>query len=93
MAAAAGEPIMLVAADHAVGFTLYFRGDLAAALGRAEAGVARFDEEVERKIARRFQFSSTTAMHSFAAPSLWMMGREAQIQRGARTLARSAPKG
>jgi hypothetical protein len=78
MAIAAGVRPLLVAADHAVGFTLFFRGDLAAALGRAEAGVARYDEDVERHIVRTFQFSSTTAMHSFAAPSLWMMGREAE---------------
>jgi class 3 adenylate cyclase/tetratricopeptide (TPR) repeat protein len=76
MATAAGSSSLLVAADHAVGFTQYFRGDLAAAIGRAESGVARFDEEVERQIVRTFQFSSTTAMYSFAAPSLWMMGRE-----------------
>ena len=77
MATAAGAPIMLVAADHAIGFTLYFRGDLAGALERAESGVARFDENTERKIVRMFQFSSTTAIHAFAAASLWMMGREA----------------
>ena len=78
MATAAGAPVMLVAADHAVGFTLYYRGDLAAALGRAGAGAARFDEGVERKIVRMFQFSSTTAMYAFEAASLWMMGREAE---------------
>src|SRR5271166_1918343 len=77
-ATVAGSNSLLVAADHAVGFTLYFRGDLAAALGRAESGAARFDEDTERKIVRRFEFSSTTAIYSFAAPSLWMMGREAE---------------
>jgi tetratricopeptide (TPR) repeat protein len=77
MATAAGAPIMLVAADHAVGFTLYFRGDLSGALSHAETGIARFDEDTERKIVRMFQFSSTTAIHAFAAASLWMMGREA----------------
>jgi class 3 adenylate cyclase/tetratricopeptide (TPR) repeat protein len=76
MATASGSISLLVAADHAVGFTLYFRGDLAVALERAKAGAARFDEDVERTIVRMFQFSSTTAMYSFAAPSLWMMGRE-----------------
>jgi tetratricopeptide (TPR) repeat protein len=76
MATASGSTSLLVAADHAVGFTLYFRGDLAAAIRRAEVGAARFDEEIERTIVRMFQFSSTTAMYSFAAPSLWMMGRE-----------------
>jgi tetratricopeptide (TPR) repeat protein len=78
MATAAGSSSLLVAADHAVGFTLYFRGDLAAAIGRAESGIARFDEDSERKIVRRFQFSSTTAMYAFEASSLWMMGREAE---------------
>jgi class 3 adenylate cyclase/tetratricopeptide (TPR) repeat protein len=78
MATAAGTSPLLVAADHAVGFTLYFRGDLSAALSRAATGVVRFDEDTERKIVRMFQFSSTTAMHAFAAASFWMMGREAE---------------
>jgi class 3 adenylate cyclase/tetratricopeptide (TPR) repeat protein len=78
MATAAGSTLLLVAADHAVGFTHYFRGDLAAALERARSGVARFDEETERKIVRMFQFSSTTAMHAFEASTLWMMGRETE---------------
>ena len=76
MATASDSPMLRVAADHAVGFTLYFRGDLAAALERAKAGIALFDEDIERTIVRTFQFSSTMAMHSFAAPSLWMMGHE-----------------
>jgi tetratricopeptide (TPR) repeat protein len=78
MARAEDSSSLLVAAGHAVGFTLFFRGDLAAALQRAEAGVARFDEDTERGFVRGFQFSPTTAMHSFAAPALWMMGREAE---------------
>ena len=67
---------MLVAANHAVGFTLYSRGDLTGALARAEAGTALFDEDTEQKLVRKFQFSSTTALYSFAAASLWMTGRE-----------------
>jgi hypothetical protein len=78
MATAEGTKVKLVAADHAVGFTLYFRGELASALARAQAGVARFDEETERQIVRMFQFSSTTALHGFAAAALWMMGSEAE---------------
>ncbi len=78
MATAAGSKAKLVAADHAVGFTLYFRGELDSALARAQAGAARFDEETERQIVRMFQFSSTVALHSFAAAALWKMGREAE---------------
>ena len=78
MATAAGSKMLLVPADHAIGFTLYYRGELAPALARAEAGAARFEEEIEREIVRMFQFSSTTALHAFAAASLWMMGREAE---------------
>ncbi|HEY3721345.1 MAG TPA: AAA family ATPase, partial [Roseiarcus sp.] len=77
-AMATGTNMLLVAADHAVGFTLYFRGELASALARAKAGAARFDEQNERRIVRMFQFSSTTALHAFEAASLWMMGREAE---------------
>jgi tetratricopeptide (TPR) repeat protein len=80
MATTAGTKAKLVAADHAVGFTLYFRGELASALARARAGVARFDEETERQIVRTFQFSSTTALYGFAAAALWKMGREAEAE-------------
>ena len=78
MAKAAGAPIMLVAADHAVGFTLYFRGDLAAALERAESGAALCDDETDRQITRMFQLSSASTLYAIIAPSLWMMGREAE---------------
>jgi class 3 adenylate cyclase/ABC-type transport system involved in cytochrome c biogenesis ATPase subunit/tetratricopeptide (TPR) repeat protein len=78
MATAAGTPVMLVAADHAVGFTLYFRGELASALARAEQGAARCDDETDQQIARMFQLSSASTFQAIVAPSLWMMGREAE---------------
>jgi class 3 adenylate cyclase len=88
MANAEGTKVKLLAADHAVGFTQYFRGELTSAVARAQAGVARFDEETERQIVRMFQFSSTTALHSFAAAALWKMGREAEADAAlARSLA------
>ena len=78
MASAEATKVKLAAADHAVGFTQYFRSELTSALARAQAGVARYDEETERQVVRMFQYSPTTALHSFAAAALWKLGRDAQ---------------
>ena len=59
-------------------FTLYFRGGLGTGARPSGGRVARFDEETERQIIRTFEFSSTTALHSFAASALWKMGRTAE---------------
>ena len=80
MASAVGADLLMVPAYHACGFSHYFRGDFEAALSCAKAGLARFDMDTERQIVRMFQFSSSTALHGFAAVSLWMFGREDEAE-------------
>jgi class 3 adenylate cyclase len=75
MARAADLPLLLGAADHGVGYTQFFRGELQPALERAEAGIARFDGALDEICARTFQFSSRIAMLSYRACALWMLGR------------------
>jgi tetratricopeptide (TPR) repeat protein len=76
MAKASGVQMLLTAADHAVGYTHFWRGEFHDALARAEAGMARFDAEVEQAIMQTFQLSSSTAIRTFRACSLWMLGHE-----------------
>jgi class 3 adenylate cyclase/predicted ATPase len=69
-----GEPSLLVPAYHALGYTLCYMAEFEQTLELARAGIALFDLEVERRNVRAFQFSSTVALHSFAATALWMLG-------------------
>jgi tetratricopeptide (TPR) repeat protein len=84
MAEGANQDVLRVTADHAVGFTRYFRGELDLALERADRGIGRYNEEAERYIVRMFQFSSTTALYGFRASSLWMKGRDAEASEALR---------
>jgi ATP/maltotriose-dependent transcriptional regulator MalT len=68
------DPALLVPAYHALGYTLCYTADYLDALELARAGIALHDFETERKNVQLFQFSSTVAMHHFAANSLWMLG-------------------
>lgn len=93
MAAATGVPALLCAADHAVGFTSFFRGDLDTAIARAAAGTARCDAATDREIIRMFQLSSAATFAAFAAPALWMAGRAAEAHaEHARSLAVSTAR-
>ena len=78
MAAAAGGPMLAVAAAHAVGYTRFYRGEFEDALVRAERSIASFDLATETQITRAFQLSSTLALWSARTGSLWMLGREAE---------------
>ena len=78
MAQGSGVPMLMTAADHAVGYAHFWRGEYHEALERAEAGMARFDREVEIAIMKTFQLSSSGAIQTFRACSLWMVGREAE---------------
>lgn len=78
MAAGSDAPMLRVASDHALGFTRLFRGELDATLSHVASGLALCDEATDREIVRVFQTSSAVCLHSFAAPALWMQGREAE---------------
>ena len=68
------EPALLVPAYHALGYTLFYMAEYEQSLELARRGLALYDLEMERRNTRMFQFSSTVALHHFAATSLWMLG-------------------
>lgn len=69
-----GDAALLVPAYHALGYTLCYTADFERSLELARAGIALFDMELERRNVQSFQFSSTVALHHFAAVCLWMLG-------------------
>jgi hypothetical protein len=75
LAGRADEPLRRELAHHALGFTLYFHGDLAGAAAQAEAGTALFDPAREEHLVRHLQLSPVVALHAFGASALWLMGQ------------------
>jgi class 3 adenylate cyclase/predicted negative regulator of RcsB-dependent stress response len=74
MATQAGDPMLLVAGHHAVGYTHFYRGEYADALRHSDAGLALFELEREKRIASLFQLSSSCAMWCFRASAQQMVG-------------------
>jgi predicted ATPase len=75
-----GEKSLLVPAYHALGYTLFYMAEFERSLELARRGLALFDLEMERRNTRLFQFSSSIALHHFAANSLWMLGYPEQAR-------------
>jgi predicted ATPase/class 3 adenylate cyclase len=80
MARASGSAMLLVMGHHAAGFTAYYAGQFELAVSHMNDGLAAFDIEAERQIVLHFQFSSTVALLSFGASSLWFLGRDEQAR-------------
>lgn len=80
MARASGSAMLLVIGHHAAGFTAYYAGQFELAVAHMNDGLAAFDIEVERQIVLNFQFSSTVALLSFGASSLWFLGHDEQAR-------------
>jgi hypothetical protein len=66
---------------HATAYTHLYRGEFEEALREAEAGLALFDLEQERVLAATFQLSSSVALRTARATSLWMLGRLEEAER------------
>jgi class 3 adenylate cyclase len=81
MAAQTGDPMLRVAAHHAVGYTHFYRGEYAEALHHSAEGLALFELEREKRIASIFQLSSSCAMWCFRAGAQQALGqRSAALQ-------------
>ncbi|MDJ0976880.1 MAG: adenylate/guanylate cyclase domain-containing protein [Planctomycetota bacterium] len=80
MAIAAENPILEVAARHAVGFTHYFRGEFLEAREHGEKGLALFSLEQERMLVTIFQIPSSVCIGAFLTQSLHFLGYPEQAQ-------------
>lgn len=74
MAQGAGAPMLLTTADHAVGYSQFWRGELREATERFRSGNARYDPDIEAAIIGNFQFSSSLAIRIFGSGTLWLCG-------------------
>jgi predicted ATPase/class 3 adenylate cyclase len=74
MAMQTTDPVLHQAGHHAVGYTHFYRGEYAAAIAHADAGLALFDLERERRIAAAFQLSPATGMWCYRAQAQQMLG-------------------
>jgi class 3 adenylate cyclase/predicted ATPase len=81
MAEASGLSMIRVTGHHATAYTHLYRGEFEEALKEADAGLALFDLEQERMLAATFQLSSSVALRTARATSLWMLGRFAEAER------------
>lgn len=78
MARASQNPMLEVPGHHAVGYTLFYRGEYQEALEHARDGIALFDLEREREIASIFQFSSMCALYCYQAEAQQVLGLVAE---------------
>src|SRR5262249_54803440 len=74
LAQQAQEPSMLVVAHRAVGATLLWMGDTAAAHAHFTQGTALYDSQQHRAAALLYGDDSGVVSHSFAAWALWLLG-------------------
>ena len=82
IAEASGVPMLRITGRHATGYTSLYRGEFERTLEEANAGLALFDLEQEKHLARTFSLSSTVSLMAMRATSLWMTGsvEEAEVQ-------------
>ena len=76
MALATGDPMLEITGRHAKAYTHYYRGEYEAAIAEADAGLRHYNHELELRIVRAFQLSSTICSLTAKASSLWMLGRQ-----------------
>src|SRR5438445_503113 len=75
MAQASGVPMLELTGRHAISFTRYCRGEYEVAIAEADAGLAYYDLDQERILAKTFGLSSAVCLRCSRANSLWMMAR------------------
>src|SRR5207245_301056 len=75
MAQASGVPMLELTGRHAISFTRYCRGEYEVAIAEADAGLAYYDLDQERILAKTFGLSSAVCLRCSRANSLWMLGR------------------
>jgi tetratricopeptide (TPR) repeat protein len=74
MALATPDPMLQLAGHDIVGYTQLYRGEYVDALQHAEQGLALFDLEREKTLARLFQISASVGMWNYGALAQWMLG-------------------
>src|SRR5260221_3095731 len=74
MASAGGDPILRITACHALGYTSYYRAELADGRRIAKEGIGLSSLERERQIAATFGLSSGSITRGFCAATHSLLG-------------------
>jgi predicted ATPase len=74
LATSVGNPLLIPPARHATACSHCYHGDFHKSIEHANAGLAVFDLEQERLIARNFGHGSSVCLLSFKGDALWMLG-------------------
>ncbi|MEO8333504.1 MAG: adenylate/guanylate cyclase domain-containing protein [bacterium] len=74
LATSVGNPLLIPPARHATACSHCYHGDFHKSIEHANAGLAVFELEQERLIARTFGHGSSVCLLSFKGDALWMLG-------------------
>jgi predicted ATPase len=72
------DPALLLVAHHALGGTLYHRGELPPRRAHLEQGLAHYDRQQHHHLAYRYGMDVGVWCHSYLALPLWQLGYPAQ---------------
>ncbi len=75
-----GQHFYRLSCRNATSYSHFYRGEFARAIQHADAGLSRFDHELELEVCKTFQSSQTIHIQSAKANSLWMQGRQIQAR-------------
>ena len=78
LATQVGSPMLIPPARHATACSYTYHGDFVEGLAHANAGLAVFELEQEKLIARNFGHASSVCLESFKGDALWMLGQPDQ---------------
>ena len=74
LATQVGSPLLIPPARHSSACSHTYHGDFVEGLAHADAGLAVFEFEQEKLIARNFGHASSVCLESFKGDALWMLG-------------------
>jgi class 3 adenylate cyclase/tetratricopeptide (TPR) repeat protein len=76
------QTVHLIAARNAASYTYFYRGDYARAIEHADAGLALYDQALERELCLILQSAPTVHILSARANALWMLGKQLEAEHG-----------
>jgi len=76
------QTVHLIAARGAATCTYFYRGDYALAIEHGDAGLALYDDALERELCLILQSAPTVHILSARAHALWMQGRQLEAEHG-----------
>lgn len=76
------QTVHLIAARNAASYTYFYRGEYARVIEHADAGLALYDQALERELCLILQSAPTVHILSARANALWMQGKQSEAEHG-----------